>query len=140
MLFLTILSGGINLAGFVLAQEGASDVITERPQIKYKSGKLRDPFSTYLVKEEKKEVSLQPGEGQLIAPTIDLNSLKVQGIIWGGKMPQAIINGEVLSVGDVVNGAKILSIDKKGINLDFSGEVINLSASGQNPEARQNEK
>lgn len=137
ILFITILAGGLNLECVALAQEDVADVVVERPQIKYKSSLLRDPFSTYLVKELKTEVSSPVGKELLATPGIDLDSLKVQGIVWGGEMPQAIINNEVLSVGDVINGAKIISIDKKGINFDSSGEVVSLSVPGVNSEAKQ---
>ena len=64
------------------------------------------------------------------APKLDLSKLKIQGIIWGVKTPQAIINNTVLKVGDLVEGAKILNIEKKGITFDFNGEIFNLVVSG----------
>ena len=133
MLFLTILAAGISLGNIVSAKEDASNIIVERTQIKYQSGQLRDPFATCLVRVVKKEESQQAVKDQLAAPIIDLDTFKVEGIIWGGKMPQAIINDKVLAVGDTINGAQILSIDKKGITLNFSGQIVNLSSPGINP-------
>jgi Tfp pilus assembly protein PilP len=100
-----------------------------RPVVEYKSGKLRDPFRTYFVKEEVKKDSPQENP-DMPKPEFDLSKLKVQGIVWGGKSPQAIINGQVLSVGDLIEGAQIVSIEKKGITLSFVGAIFDLAAPG----------
>lgn len=127
------LVGVINFGFIALAQENTVAEIIIRPQIQYKSGQLRDPFVSVMAKEEKKESLQKQGAVELNQPKIDLSALNVQGIIWGAKMPQAIINNKVLVVGDLIDGAEILSIDKKRITLSFAGEVVNLSAPGQNP-------
>jgi len=122
----------INFGFIALAQENTVDEIITRPQIKYKSGQLRDPFVSVMVKEEKRQDSQKQGAAELNQPKIDLGALKVQGVIWGTKMSQAIINNKVLVVGDLIDGAEILSINKKGVTLSFAGEVVHLSAPGQN--------
>lgn len=129
----------INCGFIVLAQENTDDGIITRPQIKYKSGELRDPFASVMAKEEKRQDSQKQGAAELNQPKINLSALDVEGIIWGGKMPQAIINNKVLVAGDSIDGAEILSIDKKGITLSFAGEVVNLSAPGQNPVLKEKE-
>jgi hypothetical protein len=123
---------GMNFVYIALAQENVSPGVIVRPELKYKSGQLRDPFQSYLQKEETKPSVQGQGVSNLVQPKINLDTLVVQGIIWGGKIPQAIINNKVLAVGDLIEGAKILSIDKGGIALDLSGEIINLSAPGKN--------
>lgn len=130
ILFIFFLAG-INFVYTALAEENTAQGVIIRPQIKYKSSQLRDPFQSYLIKEEKDRGVEAQGEGNLVKPKIDLSLLEVQGIIWGGKLPQAIINGKVLAIGDSINGAEILSIDKGGITLNFAGEILNLSAPGQ---------
>jgi hypothetical protein len=110
----------------------------DRPQVKYKSADLRDPFISEIA--EKKEESLIGQGEELNKPTFDLNALNVQGIIWGGKIPQAIINNKVLSVGSLINEAEILSIDKTGITVSFAGEIFNLSAPGKNSVLNKNEQ
>lgn len=132
ILLVFLLAAAINAGFAALAQGNTDEEIITRPQIKYKSGELRDPFVPVMVKEEKKE-SLQEKQeaAELNRPKIDLSALKVQGIIWGTKVPQAIINNKILAAGDSIGGAEILSIDKKGITLSFAGEIVNLSAPGQ---------
>ncbi|MFH1190913.1 MAG: hypothetical protein V1670_01780 [Candidatus Omnitrophota bacterium] len=120
------------------AQETAADEIIARPVVEYQSVKLRDPFKGYLVKEEANQ-SL-PEKADLVVPKFDLNKLNVQGIIWGVEAPLAIINNKVLTIGDLIEGAKILSIEKKGITFSFSGARFVLTVSGQNPVSAKKSK
>jgi len=131
ILFILFLAGAMNLRFIALAQENKDDEVIARAIVEYKSGQLRDPFQSYIISEKKEEqVAAQKDTGS-IKPVLDLNKIEVQGIIWGGKIPQAIVNNKVLAVGDLIEGAQILSIDKGGITLNLSGEIINLPAPGQ---------
>jgi len=113
-----------------LEDAGVTDGTIERPVFEYESSKLRDPFKTYLVKEP--EAVLQE-DGEVLKPELDLSKLDVQGVIWGGKIPQAIINSQVLTIGDLIEGAEILSIDKKGVTLGFYGAIFDLAAPALKP-------
>ncbi|MDD5505631.1 MAG: hypothetical protein PHR73_02615 [Candidatus Omnitrophica bacterium] len=130
----------ILLAGFasLLFAEGSNEGVISRPVIEYTSGDLRDPFSDLFqlaAEKEKKEKEEQKIQAPLenIEPEKPLPSLdkfKVQGLIWGGKFPQAIINNKVLGVGDSIEGVEIVNIDKKGITLDFAGRKAVLANPG----------
>ncbi|HNW40040.1 MAG TPA: hypothetical protein PKI44_06430 [Candidatus Omnitrophota bacterium] len=126
ILFIFLLSGAIVPGIIVSAEEASTEGIIVRPVMEYKSGDLRDPFKTYLVKEEPKIV--EPENVEEPKPQLDLTKLIVQGIIWGVKTPQAIINNQVLTIGDFIENAEILSIDKKGITLSYNGELFDLAA------------
>ncbi len=120
----------IQLRGLAQAVETVSEEVIVRPIVEYKSGKLRDPFKTYLVKEEPRPLPQE--ELNLALPVLDLNQFQVQGMIWGVKIPQAIINNKVLTIGDSIEGAEILSIEKKGITLSYGGSIFDLGAPGSN--------
>jgi hypothetical protein len=125
-----ILIAAISPKFIAAAEEARADGIIVRPVMEYKSGGLRDPFKTCLIKEEPKAV--MPENAELPKqPELALDDLKVEGVIWGVKTPQAIINGRVLTVGDFIEGAEIISIEKKGITLRFNGAIFDLSAPGQ---------
>lgn len=129
ILFVFLLIAAIDQKFIASAEEITDDGLMVRPVVEYKSSKLRDPFRTYLIKEEPKPV---PQENvDLTKPQLDLNKLQVQGIIWGGNIPQAIINNNVLTIGNLIEGAEILSIEKKGITLSFNGAIFDLAAPGQ---------
>ncbi len=110
------------------AQEAAPAGLIQRPMMEYQSAKLRDPFKTYLTKDEPPP---PPPEDTMVVPVeFDREKLKVQGVIWGGRAPQAIINDQVVTVGSLIEGAEILSIDKTGITFGFGGVSFSLDAPG----------
>ncbi|MHB8154857.1 MAG: hypothetical protein ACYDFR_02245 [Candidatus Omnitrophota bacterium] len=111
------------------AEANTVEGIIVRPVMEYGSDKLRDPFERYLVKEVPKELPQEITDSG--KPKLDLSKLVVQGIIWGVKTPQAIINAKVLTVGDLIEGAEILKIEKQGITLRFNGAILDLAVPGQ---------
>ena len=113
-----------------------NDGVISRPVIEYSSGDLRDPFGDLLqlaiekeqkAKEVQDVVAAPKDSTEPAKPMPSLDKFKVQGVIWGGKFPQAIINNKILGVGDLIEGAEIVSIEKKGITLRMmSGLVMRL--------------
>ena len=57
-------------------------------------------------------------------PIPDLN---IEGLIWNSDMPQAIVNGSVVKIGDHIEGVRIVEIDKKGITIDYEGQKVLIS-------------
>jgi hypothetical protein len=92
-----------------------------RPRVDYDSEALKDPFmapgAQIPVEEEAAAVENLP-----------LPTLTVQGVIWGAKIPQAIINNTVVKTGDTIEGARILSIDKEGVTIFFQGRQVKIPA------------
>lgn len=98
--------------------------VTTRPNLEYKADGLRDPFEGYIAKKEERKVSEVPTQEVSVSPP----TLTVQGIIWGGLFPQAIINNKVVKVGDTIEGAQIMDIKKEGIVVSFKNRQYNLSS------------
>ena len=48
----------------------------------------------------------------------------IEGMVWNTEMPQAIVNGQVVRIGDIVEGLKILNIGKQGVTVDYAGENV----------------
>ena len=44
-------------------------------------------------------------------------------MVWGGTEPQAIIDGRVYGLDDVVGGGRILAIDREGVMIEYQGQV-----------------
>ena len=114
----------IALAGIIFAQGDSAGRPQEGivvPSVEYKAESLKDPFLEYGKKQEaspdKAAVQVKP-----------LPALTVQGIVWGGPIPQAIINRKVFAVGDVIDEAKITRIDKEGIELFYAGRTYLVSS------------
>jgi len=89
--------------------------------IEYKAGNLRDPFQS---PQKQKEPEKQMAERQM--PERPLPTLTIQGIVWGGKFPQAIINNKVVKIGDTVNEVQIVDINKSGVTVSFENREYNL--------------
>jgi hypothetical protein len=99
-----------------------------REKVEYKAEGLKDPFRSPFMKAAVKAGGAT-GTSQKKTPP-----LKVQGIIWGGKFNQAIINNKVVKIGDTVEGARVINIDKHGITVFFEGEQYTLlSPAGEGP-------
>ena len=132
----------MNLVHIVLAQESkednkkeqvAEDVIV-RPVVEYKGEGLRDPFQPIAPKMEK----IIPGKEAIAAePNVDLKNFSVSGIVWGGRFPQAIINGKVLGIGDKIDGIEILGIDKSGVTVRSGGVTALLTVSAKTSDPRK---
>jgi hypothetical protein len=48
--------------------------------------------------------------------------LKLQGIFYRLKNSSAMINGKTVNVGESVSGAKVISIDRYQVVIEFEGE------------------
>jgi hypothetical protein len=103
---------------FPIAACGQEDV----PRVEYGAQNLKDPFKTYVVKEAKPD---QPAvaqiEPEVVKPAPTLN---IQGIFWGGQYPQAIVNDTVVKEGQVIEEAKVMSIQRDGVKFLFANREI----------------
>lgn len=107
--------------------------VFDRPKLEYNAYNLKDPFEDFLMRQkQKEEASKQVGGEQGLRA---LDNLNVKGVIWGGLIPQAIINDKVVKVGDVIEGAEIIDISKEGVMLIFNKRMYKLAspASGSKP-------
>lgn len=99
-----------------------------RPSAEYRAGDLRDPFqSPFLPEETSVAGPAVPTEAAPQTPP----SLKVQGIIWGGDFPQAIINNTVVKIGDIIEDAEIMDINQSGVIVACGNYTYSLPSPAQ---------
>ena len=99
------------------------------PQVKYEADALRDPFPPPPEKKVTQKGDVQEKQPETMKPVeIKPPSLTIQGIIWGGALSQAVINGKVLKVGDTIEEAKITNISKDGIEIVFKNQTFHLAS------------
>jgi len=103
------------------SEREAQRIVINRPSLDYKSNNLADPFRL----KRKGVVEETTGAETTVLP---LPSLIIQGIVWGGGKPQAIINNKILQIGDVIENAHIVDINKSGVDIIFNGQQHNLPA------------
>lgn len=54
----------------------------------------------------------------------EIKMVTFQGIVWNEKTPLAIINGEVLGIGESVAGFLVKTIDKNSVYLESEGRTF----------------
>lgn len=111
-----------------VSKAGNKEVVI-RPKVEYMPAGSRDPFQS--------PIRMQNDQAGVTAPeSIDqqnpIKSLKVQGVIWGGELPQAIINNKVLKIGDTIESFRIVGIDRDGVTvISGSYQYILPSSAGE---------
>jgi hypothetical protein len=98
----------------------------------YAAGDLRDPLKSFLPEPDQ---PAQVGATQAESPVVETPPLPppltVQGLLWGGPEPKAIINGQLHGINDVIEGAKIVAIDRDGVTIEYHGASVSYSPSSQ---------
>ena len=61
-----------------------------------------------------------------VAPTL---SWKLTGIMFSSSEPMAYVNKKVVRVGDMIDNAKVIKIDRQSVTLKYSNELIKLTVS-----------
>ncbi|MDP3722128.1 MAG: hypothetical protein Q8R91_01355 [Candidatus Omnitrophota bacterium] len=105
------------------------------PVVRYTAHDLRDPLKSLLYARQasasqgkiRQEAAQLVGAGIPPEPVPPLPQLTVQGLWWGSEQPQAIINGNVYGVHETVDGARILSIGRDGVVIEWAGQAIHLT-------------
>jgi hypothetical protein len=99
-------------------------MVIEVSPVEYTADNLRDPFEPGAFQEES-DLGEQgfPNQTDRQAPAIT-----IQGIIWGGNLPQAIINDRVVKIGDTVEGVPIIDISKEGVTLFYNGQEQKITS------------
>lgn len=96
----------------------------------YRAHGFRDPFKSYLPKP-RPPVAASPGVERApdmrAAPVSPPPDLHLEGVLWGGPEPKAIIDQEVYGLGDVVQGATITAIGPEGVRVEAQGRMLNIT-------------
>jgi hypothetical protein len=103
-----------------LAAPGSATAIVE-----FNAVFARDPFTPMFPAKEAKEGSLTQGpflKEEVIQPP----TLIVQGLVWGTNLPQAIVENKVVRIGDHINEAEVVRIDKEGIMISYKGKTFTI--------------
>lgn len=95
-------------------------------EVRYIGRQNRDPVdnSALFPKEVPKPVAEEAPAPQAVDFPVD--KFKVTAVLWGSKRPQAIINDNVIGLGDDLDGGRITGIDKEGIHISYEGKEVLL--------------
>ena len=109
---------------FILAQQ--KDTNNKKKglvPVDYTGAQYRDPLELPIelrtpikpVVEIAAEPALEKGKEIEKEEEIVLPTFTIQGMIWGGVKPQALINEGLCEKGDIIKGAEIADITKEGV-------------------------
>lgn len=112
--------------------ESTNGAATPGAGAEYTAESFRDPFISLLPAEPARPTGLASAAKS--APVTQPPPVVVQGLIWGGAQPQAVIDGETFKVGDTVKGARITAIDRRGVTIELEGETFQLTTAGPQQE------
>ena len=88
--------------------------------------RVNERHATEALEKQKRMAPVTPPPSS--EPPIEVANFELQGIFWGIPKPQAIINRQILSVGDKINNAEVEAITKDGVTLSVQGQRIELKA------------
>ena len=111
--------------GMAIPESGLENYL--EPAVVYDADGLKDPFAPPKIEEKKvlpPETALEPKIIEIVRPP----SLIIQGLVWGGSLPQAIINQTIVKVGDTLEGARIIDIKKDGVTITFKDQQFSFPA------------
>ncbi len=112
--------------------QSANDKPAPVDTVSYNAASSRDPMTSLLPKPEPAAMSAAGGPGGMAeqaAPPLPPRppEVNVEGVIWGGSRPQALIGGKLYEIGDMIGGARIVAIDHSGIQISFAGSTFSLT-------------
>lgn len=120
-----------------------------RPHIEFSVTAKRDVFRNYVDEDTWEETTTSTATGEVpmpgpfgstigepstmileeVEPPVKLPNLTVQGMIWDSNVPQAILNNKIFKIGDIIEGAKIITIDQTGVSLVFRKKTFKVKSS-----------
>ncbi len=92
-----------------------------------KAGWGRDPFKWSTQQQSRPQPRRRTAEISRESETVP--GWKLTAIVFSTSLPLAIVNGKTVKVGDVVDRAKVLSIDQKKVMLLYNGGNIEVRMS-----------
>lgn len=104
----------------------------EQLAVAYTGEAYESPFKPCL---PQKGIVISPGPAEAETP---IPSLRLEGIVWGGLFPQAIINGSIVKEGDKISDAEVVKIEKNEIKLSYQGSIFFLKSRETNADALDN--
>ena len=112
--------------------QAAAVVVANQEPSRYTAADLRDPLREWFP-EEHPAIAVAPSMPAAPPAPPPAPKLQVNGLVWGGLKPKAIIDGEIYALGDMVQGWRITEIGRQGVTLDHDGFPVVYPLTAQGP-------
>ncbi|MBI5149676.1 MAG: hypothetical protein HZA28_02755 [Candidatus Omnitrophica bacterium] len=102
------------------------------PQIPREADVVQQPKPVPPVDVKPREI---PQPSPVVVPPVELPrpivqpqmpALNIGGIVWNTQHPQAIVNGQIVGVGDLVAGVRIVDIQKTGVTVSAGDRTVTI--------------
>jgi hypothetical protein len=90
--------------------------------------RCRDPFTNSNTAASAPRPAT-PRQTQATAPVQVVPGFRLSGIVYNSKQSVAVINGQMVGVGDEVDNARVQHIDQNKVTIIYNGIVIDLHVS-----------
>ncbi len=117
---------GLALGGLIVF--GLIYWFSQRPAVEPAPAAVVDiQRSTFVAKPELAQASVKTQFVTLAESSEARGRFELSGIAWGGDQPYALINGQIMRVGDKVERKVFVQkIEKEYVDLDYRGELVRL--------------
>ena len=103
---------------------------------------LKNPFKSQLPrknleKKPKAETTVMPPKppinssippsGTAATDTINIPNFTISGLVWNSDKPQAIVNDQIVGIGDMVNGFEVKNIEEDSIEIFQKGRTFRIN-------------
>ncbi len=88
----------------------AEELDVDTTRLAYRGRDFRNPFRALLPAKVDKTQSMA---------VVDPPPLVITGMVWNARKPSAIVDGQLVGVGDVVNEAEIVAIERQSIRVRY---------------------
>lgn len=120
------------------APSGPSNTEPQAAAPIYTVQQLRDPMKSLLPHPA---VNMPAGSSAQAAPALPTPNtatqqppaVKVQGLVWGGPTPKAIINNRIYGLNDFIEQSQIVAIERGGVTLLVDGRTVFYPGSQTTP-------
>ncbi len=128
-------------------KQPASQLASPKKEIPSDLDSIKDPFVPKLPLEPKMKpqsnqqnlnessmnisppVSPVPPQSVSLAPAVEIRPplITISGLVWNTDRPQAIVNNEIVGIGDKINEWSIVAISEEGIEISYLDKRVLVS-------------
>ena len=92
---------------------------------------FKDPFIPLLPKKDVVQTPTATVATTQTPTVLVPPQLRITGLIWNSTKPQAIINNQVVGIGDAINDVTIVGIQKTSIDIVYQGTYFSIDPNSQ---------
>ena len=101
---------------------------------------FKNPFTSLLPKKEiikPRATQTTVSKTDKVEEQITLPELLITGLVWNSNRPQAIVNEQIVGIGDTIDDVTITNIEQGGIEILYQGKHFTINPNEQTAKSSQ---